>query len=333
MVVGKTHKSISVAEIFSYFSEAEVLSSVFPEIKSLPTVISSPLRVDHKPSFSIYLSNSNHIRYKDFATGETGGLLDLLCQYWGCTFTQCLSKISNMLIGDKDIEIKPKQIKTFTRKETNHLTLIQVVVRPWRDYDYEYWASYGVDKKWLHYAEIYPISYKIVTKKDSPKDKGKRYIFPADKYAYVFKEMKEGQLSIKIYQPYNTKGYKWCSRMDKSVISLWTKVPEYGDKIVICSSVKDSLCLSSQLHIPAICPQGEAYNISDTAIKELKRRFKKVFICYDTDKAGLEDAAKLSERTGFIKVIPDLKGTKDLSDYYKSLKDKNKFQELKTLFN
>ena len=121
--------------------------------------------------------------------------------------------------------------------------------------------------------------------------------------------------------------------MDSSVISLWTKVPEYGDRIVICSSLKDSLVLSCQLHIPAICPQGEGYSISKTAASELRRRFKKVFICFDTDKAGREDAEKLAKETGFINVVPDLGNEKDLSDFYKSLTDKQQFKQLELLFH
>ena len=87
--------------------------------------------------------------------------------------------------------------------------------------------------------------------------------------------------------------------MDASVISLWAKVPEFGDKIIIASSTKDALCISCNLHIPAIAPQGEGYSISETAICELKRRYKQVYISYDGDNTGVEDAEKLSEITGF----------------------------------
>lgn len=332
MVVGKTASSISKAEIFNYVSETEVLSSVFPGIKSLPASICSPLRADHNPSFSVYLSDGGHVRYKDFATGESGGLLDLLCHYWHCSFHQCLDKISSMFISGDNVTIKPKTVRTFTRKEYNHLTDIQVAIRPWRDYDYQYWASYGVEPKWLHHAEIYPISYKIVTKREHPEDKGNKYIFPADKYAYVYVERKEGGLSLKIYQPFNKKGFKWCSKMDASVIGLWTKIPEYGDKVIICSSIKDALCISSQLHIPTLCLQGEGYGMSATAVSELKRRYKRVYISFDVDAPGKADAGKLASSTGFTNVVPDLKGEKDYSDYYKSLTNKKDFQQLKDLF-
>lgn len=333
MVVGKTSSSISMTEIFSKFSEAQVLCSVFPEITEIPCIINSPLRDDRHPSFSIYLDNGGHIRYKDHACPSIhGGIIDLLCAYWSCTFNQALDKICKMMIKSDDVIIKPKQIKTFTRKEANLLTKIEVKVRPWRDYDYEYWESYGITKQWLKYAEIYPISYKIVTKKVSPTDKGRKFIFPTDKYAYTFVERKEGRVQLKIYQPYNTKGFKWCSKMDSSVIGLWSKIPEYGDRVVICSSLKDALVISCQLGIPTLCLQSEGCSISDTAIKELKRRYKKVFISFDTDEAGIKDGKKLAEQTGFINIIPKLGEQKDFSDYFKALKDKAEFKKLKSLF-
>ena len=333
MIVGKTSSSISRNEIFSKFSESQILSSVFPEITSLPCLMCSPLRQDKHPSFSIYMSNGGHIYYKDHATGERGGLLDLLCNYWNCTFNQVLDKLCTILIGNGEITIKPKQIKTLTRKEADQLSKVQVVVRPWRDYDYEYWASYGVEKQWLKYAEIYPISHKIITKKDSETGKSVKHIFSSDKYAYCFVERKENNLQIKIYQPFNKKGFKWCSKMDGSVIGLWTKIPEYGDRVVICSSMKDALCLSCQCHIPTLCLQGEGYNISETACKELKRRYKKVFICFDTDAPGRKDAEKLSKETGFTNIVPDLGSEKDLSDYFKSLENKEDFKQLEKLFH
>ena len=336
MIIGKTSPSMSLSELFEKYSEAEILSAVFPEINTLPCRINSPFRVDNNPSFGIYLDDNKHVRFKDFGDSETkGGLFDLLCRYWNCSFVQAFNKIVTLMQkqGGGDVVFKPKQLKMLSRKEASELTKIQVVTRPWKDYDYEYWASYGITKKWLSWAEIQPIEYKIVTKKDTKDSAPKRYIFPADRLAYVFPERKEGKLQIKIYQPLNTKGYKWCSSMDSSVISLWTKVPERGDKIVICSSLKDALCLSCQLHIPAIAPQGEGYSISVTAQNELKRRFNKVFICFDTDAPGRKDAKKLSKETGFTNIVPDLGDKKDISDWYKSLENKEDFQKLKELFN
>lgn len=335
MIVGKTSTSISIPELFEKYSEIQILTAAFPEITSIPCKISSPFRADSNPSFSIYMDDNKHIKFKDFGDSNVrGGLLDLLCKKWNCTFNQVFDKILELMAKQEgtDVELRMKQIKTITRKESSELTKIEVKVRPWQKYDLEYWQSYGITKPWLIHSEVYPISHKIITKKDKDTGKTTKHIFATQKYAYCFCERKDDKLSIKIYQPYS-KDYKWCSRMDKSVISLWTKVPEYGDRIVICSSLKDALCLSANTHIPAIAPQGEGYNISETACAELRRRYKKVFICFDTDSPGIQDAKKLSELTGFPYIVPDLGASKDISDWYKSLENKEDFKRIETLFH
>ena len=68
---------------------------------------------------------------------------------------------------------------------------VDVRVREWRQYDIDYWSSYGVPLEWLKYAEVYPISHKIVTKN------GVKHTFGADKLAYAFVEHKEGKVTLK----------------------------------------------------------------------------------------------------------------------------------------
>lgn len=330
-MIGKTHSSATLEDIFSKYSELDVLTSYF-NIKEMPCLINSPLRTDKNPSFSLYLDKNQRVKYIDFATNEHGGLMDLLGQYWHCSFPQVVAKVYSDVIGSSAIKVTPRKVRTFSRQERDRLNKIEVKVRGWENHDYEYWRSYGIEPKWLQYAEVYPISHKIVTKKNPDTNTTNRMVFKADKYAYVFVEHKERHTQLKIYQPYNTNGFKWCSKMDGSVISLWTKIPERGDRVVICSSLKDALCITCQLGIPALALQGEGYSMSNTAISELKQRFTKVFISFDMDKAGIADSQKLAKETGFISIMPDLGKEKDFSDYYKSLKNKEDFQQLKTLF-
>ena len=120
--------------------------------------------------------------------------------------------------------------------------------------------------------------------------------------------------------------------MDASVIGLWSKIPLKGEKVVICSSLKDALCLSCQLHLPALCLQGEGYGMSDTAINSLKERYSKIYVSFDTDPPGIEDGRKLCEKTGFINVVPDLKDCKDYSDFFHKY-DKEQFKQLIRYFS
>lgn len=316
-------------DILMTVSEIDILKYYF-NIDTLPIVINSPLREDKHPSFSIYMTNRRRIKFFDFATKDKGNLVELLMKYFNLSYYSLMLKVSKDLlyINSSTSSFKYKCVcKSTVYKK--HESAIECKIREWRDYDIKYWESFGISLPWLKYAEVYPISHTIVTKGD------KKYIFASDKYAYTYIERKEGCITMKIYQPFNQNGFKWCSKHDKSVISLWTKIPYSGDKVCICSSLKDALCLSCQTKIPAVAIQGEGYNISNTAINELKKRFENIYILLDNDETGLKDGVTLSESTGFKNIVlPKINDAKDISDLYKSLQDSDKFKKIiLNLFN
>lgn len=312
MAFSKGRSSITLQDILSKVSEADIAAK-YLNITKIPCIISSPIRVDKKPSFGLYSSDRERIRWVDFATKERGGIFDLLVLMWHCSFKDMIEIIGKDFINRSNTSVHsyaPNSIRVSTKSKQIDLLC---KIRDWESYDVKYWESYGVPLKWLKYAEVYPISHKIIVKDN------KTYVFGADKYAYAFVEHKEGKSTIKIYQPFNKNGFKWSNKHDRSVVSLWTKVPEYGDKIVICSSLKDALCLWANTGIPALAIQGEGYAMSDTAIENLKSRYKHIYILLDNDDVGLEDGIKLSTETGFTNlVLPKFEGGKDLSDLYKS---------------
>ena len=329
MAISKGKSSVSLDDILSKVTEADILS-YYLGVTEVPCIINSPLRQDRRPSFGLYSSDGIRIFYIDLATKDSGGLFDLLGKMWNCGFKEVLNKINkdiSKFCGSTSIHsYTPYAVRSTNSYNKN--TDLQCKVRDWRDYDIEYWASYGITLEWLKYAEVYPISHKIVIKD------GHRYVFGADKYAYAYVEHKEGKVTLKIYQPFNKAGYKWSNKHDKSVISLWTKVPEYGDKICICSSLKDALCLWANANIPSLSIQGEGYNMSDTAISELKRRYKEIYILLDNDEAGLKDGLSLSESTGFTNVVlPKFEGGKDISDAFKILGKEKWLKLIVPLFN
>lgn len=322
-MISKGKSNITYKDILERVTEYDLILHYF-NVSYVPSFINSPLRTDRNPSFGFYTIDGNRVYWKDMKTNETGGIWDLLERYWGVSYNEVIDRVWEDLPNIKTNHIMSERLKNNPQPINYHSSSIKLEcrVREWLIHDIEYWLSYGISLRWLKYAEIYPISHKIVIKNDN------RYVFPADKYAYAYVEHKEGKTTLKIYQPFNTKGFKWSNAHDKSVISLWSKVPEYGDKIVICASMKDALCLWCNTGIPAIAIQGEGYSISNTAISELKRRFKEVFILLDNDEVGLADGIKLAESTGFTNlVLPDL-GFKDISDLYKGLKDKIQFNKV-----
>lgn len=320
-MISKGRKSEEYIDI-SHIREADI-AAYYLDIKSIPCLIASPLRQDRKPSFSLFSNNGIEVGYLDYSTREHGGIIDLLMKLWNCSFIEAKKRIANDM-GETNLNISIGKGNYAHRIpiRTNSNIDLKCRVREWRDYDIEYWNSYGISLEWLKYADVYPISHKIVIKDNIS------YAFGADKYAYAYVEFKEGKTTLKIYQPFNTNGFKWANRHDKSVISLWTKVPNTGDKVCICSSLKDALCLWANTGIPSLAIQGEGYKISNTAENELKRRFQRVYICLDNDKAGLEDAKLLASKTGFTNVVlPQFDGGKDISDMYKVFNNKERFKQ------
>jgi len=328
-MISSGKSSFTLDDVLRVASEAQIVSYYLGILK-VPCIINSPLRQDRHPSFGLYSPNGTEINYIDFSTRDSGTIFTLLKNMWNLDYPEVFKRICQDFskFNSKATVIKSSKCDITSQGSSSNIDM-KCKVREWKDYDLEYWASYGITLPWLKYANVYPISHKIIVKD------GKEFVFGADKYAYAYVEFKEGKTTLKIYQPFNKRGFKWANKHDRSVISLWTKVPKTGDKIVVCSSLKDALCLWANTSIPAIAIQGEGYGISNTAINELKRRYKEVYILLDNDEAGLRDGEKLSASTGFINlVLPNINGAKDVSDLYKSLENKKRFKNIiLNLFN
>lgn len=288
--------------------------SYYLHVDSVPCLISAPYRNDKHPSLSIYESNGK-IRFRDFATGYSGGMVDLLMRMWNCSFARCSSMIANDLEGIKSSI--PSTVINNDGIATNQCHQkkvdIKVKIREWRKYDLEYWESYGISKEWLEFGEIYPISRIFYISDNGTSD------YPAEKYAYVYIERKDGIVTYKIYQPKSVVR-KWINKHDSSVWDLWTKLPERGERLIITSSRKDALCIWENTGIPSVSLQGEGYVPKEHVINELKSRFSYVFILYDNDFSSEENhgrmfATELSQKFNLIMIeIPDEYKSKDTSD-------------------
>ena len=300
----------------------------YMDIKKIPCSISSPLRDDDRnPSFSFTMAKDGTVLWYDFGTGEGGNLINLLGRLWNVTYKEALLKIKldeGTRIPRFDLIRRYKGKLRLTSGSS-----IKVKTREWRQYDIEYWASYGISKKFATYCDVYPISKAFFTHKDDNGNE-KTVCVPMEKYAYAYFEWKDGVESIKLYQPFSEK-MKWLSKHDHSVWDLWKKAFHWADKcsdeaVIITSSRKDAMCLWENLKIPAMALQGEGYLPKPQVMKQVLERFKNVYLWYDNDFSHTEDnpgqdnAKKLMELYPKLKniCIPDKYKCKDPSDLYKA---------------
>lgn len=313
----------SVKSIMERVSQGDLLSH-YLGINSLPVLISSPFRKDEHPSFFIYSPDGNKVLYQDYATGDSGDIYTLLQRQNNITFSQLMRKISAEKTFTQGTFVN--QASNGRRFKPRVPVDVRVKVREWKEHDLEYWNSYGISLQWLKFADVYPISHKIIYKGEQ------RFVFPAPLYSYVFVERKDG-VSLKIYSPFS-KQFKWTTSNDGSVVGLWTKIPKCGNKVVICSSLKDALCLWANTGIPAVYVQSETTRMSAAAQEVLKQRYRHVFICFDNDAPGLQDGLNFELQTGFINVVlPPFTEGKDISDLYKAKGREEFIRIIKPLFD
>src|SRR5574344_732702 len=311
-------KTVDLETILNSVRELDILS-YYLGISNVPCIIKSPLRVDRHPSFGIYSRDGERIYYHDFATKDRGSIFQLLMKLWNVNYNIMLQIINNDLpkIPSCKNNIKITNDFNISSKTYNKDTNLECKIRDWKDYDFEYWEQYGISEQWLKFGDIYPISYIILTKN------GNRYSIPAEQYAYVYVERKDGNISLKIYQPFSTK-FKWSNKHDGSVWDLWTKLPEKGENLIITSSRKDALCIWENTGIPALSLQAESYLPKKHVVQQLKDRFKNIYVLYDNDFQSDENHGKIlgemmANEFNLIQIeIPNEYKSKDTSDLCKN---------------
>lgn len=314
--------NIDKEELLRQVSEADIAAR-YLGVHEIPCVIRSPIRQDKHPSFRLYSPDGIKVRYYDYATKDSGGILDLVMRMFNLKFTDTIGKIYAEMTGSGTNHIS---VKKSDSPQNNNVRIyasshpeykVRSKRRAWQDYDFEYWASYGVPKLWLLHSDIYPISHYIATSST-----GFSQVVKADKYAYTFIERKDGIVSEKIYQPFNKEGRKWRNSHDKSVWDLWSKLPPQGEIVIITSSRKDALCIWANTHIPSVSLQSETSSINPKVMDELKSRFKRVYVLYDNDfnnevNNGRLDGQDVANVFGIKQIeIPTEYRSKDISDLF-----------------
>ena len=315
-MISKGTDTIVIEDVRRVTTDYEVVNK-YLGISVVPSNINSILREDKNPSLCIF-PYKDSLFFKDFGTNQSGNIYQLLSLYWNIPLNQVYRKIYNDFtsVNYKSCCCKNKISKTIIKKKSN--INIKVKIRDWKPWDIEYWSSYGINKQWLNYCDIFPISHIFLIHQN-----GEQIVISADKYAYVYIERKDNKVSLKIYQPYST-NFKWMSKHDASVWDLWTKIPDKGDKLIITSSRKDALCLWANTGIPSLSLQGEGYIPKEKVINQLKDRYKKIYVFYDNDfknevNNGRNYGKAIADKFDLQQIeIPTEYKSKDPSDLYKN---------------
>ena len=288
--------------ILSRVTEYEIYSHYLGQFK-VGAIYNSPFRKDKNPSFGIFYSKrSNSLLFKDHGTGECGNVIKFVSLYTGLTdYNEILQNIVDQLKITKNTKLDSSKQYIPTEE-----IIIGVVRQPWTLTDINYWSMFHISQKTLEKFNVSSIKYYLCNGivKGIYKDTNPMYAYK------VFN-------NFKIYRPLADKYTKWRNNLSQDDIQGWQQLPKKGDILIITKSLKDVMCLY-EMGIPAVSPSSESTFISDTALEVLKKRFKRILICYDRDSAGIRNLRKISLKTGLEPILINKRfHAKDISDAIK----------------
>ena len=324
----KVTDDLSLQKILSYVDEHQIYNCFLNTTVKLNKPTSSPFREDKNPSWSLFKSNSSgDLMWKDFATGETGNVVQFVMLLYNLTYWKALEKIWDNLIAGKGVT-PTKERKSLKTPLNSLKTHVGIKRKNFSKIDDEYWGQYGITRKTLKDFDIYPIERFWINDILQP------FIYSKNCPMYAFKIFDK----FKIYRPLSTyKKDKWRSNCTRYDIQGYEQLQNNGDLLIITKSLKDVMVLS-ELGYASIAPQSEHASIPTSIMKEMKARFKNIVIFFDYDEGGVKGAEKLSEKHDipykFIsKHYLDLYDIKDISDFRKEMGEEETINLLKDLFN
>lgn len=305
---------ITLDDILSKVTEYDIYSRYIGHFK-IGLIYNSPFRKDKNPSFGIFYSKkSGRLLFKDHGTGECGDVIKFVSLYTGITnYNDILNRIvKDLNITNNTVLKASKEYKIPTE------TVIGIVRQDWTDVDKQYWSQFGITINTLKKFNVSSIKYYLCNGivKAIYKDTNPMYAYKVYNH-------------FKIYRPLADKYTKWRNNLTEIDIQGYEQLPESGNLLIITKSLKDVMCLY-EMGYTAISPSSESTFIPDKVLKQLKRRFKHILICFDRDTSGVKNMRKISLKTGLNGFLVHKKyKSKDISDAVKN----NGFEEIKQWLN
>ena len=286
----------------------------------------SPLRQDRHTTCSFFRGKSGRLYFKDFATGECLAFENVVMKLYNCSYHKALKIIAKDfgLIKGTNPETKPiiKQERFINNKQT----FIQIEQKDFSEKELKWWLQYGITKSILNKYRVFSCKTVFlngsVFSQSTPK---------CPSYGYYFGK-KEHVEQWKIYYPKRT-DYRFIGNISTKTIQGYRQLPKSGKLLVITKSLKDCACLYS-MGISAVAPQSETQFISDTILEDLKQRFEKIVLLFDSDLTGVHYTNVLRRKYDFLIpcIIPRRYEAKDISDFYKKYARKETIEFIKKSF-
>lgn len=315
------YTSITEAEILSKVSEEEIFQIFIHE----PIIVEdqlyvAPYRKDDNPGcwFTVF---GGQLQFVDFAlegTIKNNNCFWFIAKCTGLSYSDALEYIGNKLnlrnvVADRTFEIPENEIVSLDAVERNKMVLISK--RPFNIKDKLYWEKYGISRLQLEEDKVYPInSYRFTSRK------GNLVTITPNDITYAYTEFEDNK--VKVYRPKN-KDFKWLTNCGADDIGSINHLIEKGEILILTKSYKDCRVVRNEGY-SSVWLQSESMFPSKKVLKNLCKRFKRIYVLWDNDSTGLSCGKSLTEHINTIKpncathiFLPPrllLEGIKDPSD-------------------
>ena len=313
-------------------------------------LICSPIREDIHPTCGFRYDNKGKLKFKDFSGHFWGDCFDVVALIMSGIYNKQYD------ISNKDDFIKILRHITFTFKDVfygkekdinliNEINVgitnikhkkphIELVIRPWNEYDKEYWEQFEVSLQHLNINFIYPIDQYYINRKVNPEPK---YFYKSKDpcYAYVLGQDRSGIYNIKLYFPEREKGVTRFITNCNHLEGIYNLNRNNYNIIVITKSTKDRVSIGSVIrkiaylygqvnvdNIGLINIPHETYKLRQNEFDWLKSKLTNggiIVSLMDNDRVGKLEAIWLRNNFNIRPIlIPKKYNAKDFADFVKN---------------
>lgn len=305
-------------EILLKYNSEETYMEHYLGIPVKKGLFKSPLRKDNTPTCSFYRDSCGRLVFKDFRGDFYGNFIEVVKYKYGVSYPKALAIIANDFGIKQNPELKVNKscIKEYSNNklEKSQESIIKVKVKDFSKEELEWWNGFGISLPTL--KKFFVFSCETVFLNDQVYSRSSDTSF---NFGYFYPSKDSTKQYWRIYYPKN-RTRRWISNWPKTLVQGWHMIPKSGEFLVITKSLKDVM-LCYELGIPAIAPNSENLFITDSQWDNLIIRFKRIFLLYDTDIAGVENSRRIKKKFPKIQVllIPRRYKAKDITDLYKKL--------------
>lgn len=314
---------ISVTDLLNYIPQEDIAFRYISGFNKIGNFFKSEFRSEKEPSSTVFVGKRGDLLFKDFGDPNLPKAITVI-QYvqhkYQLEYQSAINKIAidfGLIDGKSSdlslVNVGKGKIKRGVYKPPSDPTIIRVKKRKWGQHDVDYWSQFCITTKLLESNNIFPISHVWFNNKPPIEFTSDYNVYTFDYYYSKFSKV----FQRKIYQPLDTKGFKWFSNVDHTTVQHVNKIPkEGGELLVITSSLKDAM-IFELLNIYSIAPNSESSFLPEKYWNKIKDRWKHIYLYLDNDMPGIKYAERLSKEYSIPYVYNEAGEPKDISDYVK----------------